>query len=430
MRGEWGSPRVAGPPLCLTLLPPARDQATKGGIIPALHDARRLHSNPLLPAPIDIPTGPHPTHCQAAPSDPRIVCVVLAAPQRTLTEAQLMPGLVARVAALEEAQRREMEAAAAAVAEADADLAGLLDEGEGGGTPGGSDGGGSGVSPIAGGGDGGTGAASAGAANADAAAGGARRGAAGSQQPQPAAAAARRGLCGSGQVTSDLFGPRAEACYLLDPFGSMIGPGSGGSRGNPGAPLLQQLLAQSALALRPRSPLGAGALPDPGEEAAADTRVGTWREALRAQHVAEAAAAQAQEQAAWAAEQEEWERQQAEREAAADDWRWAYDNASDSTEWMVRSGGQAWRASSRSVAALRQCPARHGRLRGPATWRAHLSPSVCAYPPTPSHMYRRTCPPRRAGTMPARPASTVGAGWAGTLIGALWQSRASLRTVA
>jgi hypothetical protein len=253
--------------------------------------------------------------------DPRLVRVILAAPAFHTTEAALMPGLITRMAAQVESERREREAAEAAVAAAEADLANLLagedgsDDEEGNATP----------QQLK------------------------------QQQVQEpgagtstaaAAEAAITASLGTAPAVANLFGPAIEEVLVMDTFGSMAGPARGSSSsGNPGAPLLQRLLTHAALALRLRPDSADVLLPDPGEEAMADTRVATWREALvplqQAGALAAATAATAiavggqQEQEQQYAAQQQWlPPPPAEEGGAAEAEEWAFDDEADSMEWM------------------------------------------------------------------------------------------------
>jgi hypothetical protein len=125
---------------------------------------------------------------------------------------------------------------------------------------------------------------------------------------------------GSSSYVSNLFGPRTEVLYLIDPYGSMTGPSTAISsstnqrRPNPGAPRLTQLLAHCALQLTARPDPAPQPLGDPADEALLDPRVNTWREALRpleqARAVAAAIAAQEREQLMESMEQEQWKQHQ------------------------------------------------------------------------------------------------------------------------
>ncbi|GBF98709.1 hypothetical protein Rsub_11258 [Raphidocelis subcapitata] len=82
------------------------------------------------------------------------------------------------------------------------------------------------------------------------------------------------------QLCCNLFGPAVEVVLLMDPFGGMAEDSAGSRSRAPGAPLLQQLLGDASLALQPRPDAAAALLPDPMQEALADSRVATWRDVL------------------------------------------------------------------------------------------------------------------------------------------------------
>jgi hypothetical protein len=107
------------------------------------------------------------------------------------------------------------------------------------------------------------------------------------------------GVAGSVNGSSfeaNLFGPRVEVAWLLDPYGSMA---AGPSSAHSGTALLQQLLSKCSLQLAPRPDPAVALLPDPAEEGLADTRAPTWREAIEARERRGGVASTATKQQDW-----------------------------------------------------------------------------------------------------------------------------------
>ena len=94
-----------------------------------------------------------------------------------------------------------------------------------------------------------------------------------------------RSTCGravaQAQRWANLFGPTPEVVWLLDPWGSMAARSSRDRDSAAGSSEAAFLLEGGALALTLRPEPAAGLLPDAAEEAAADVRPSTWREALQ-----------------------------------------------------------------------------------------------------------------------------------------------------
>jgi len=267
---------------------------------------------------IHLPTITNLPQQRATPVDPRLTPIVLnALPVYHSSEAALMPGLMHKLAERELIEQREREEAAAAVAEAEADLANLLSEGSG---------------------------EDEGGVEED------RKPQQQQQQQQQQVDQPTGGesqphhrppppsvLVSDQPAVSNMFGPGVETIYVMDPLGSMTGPCSaagggagGGGRGNPGAPLLQQLLSQCALQLQPRIEPALERLPDAGEESVGDQRVATWREALAP------SVQQVEPEAVAAVQQQQLQSAAAAGAPGVQDDEWWYDDAAvDPTDWMA-----------------------------------------------------------------------------------------------